>query len=107
MNPSSSSCTQLLLCRWCLSGCLTYGRQPYLFLRPPWVCCVALARLDPQLHLASAQVVLLLFLVVGSLLVGLFLGYHLLLARWNMTTYESYKWRDYKHHCLEAAVLDR
>eukprot|EP00891_Asterochloris_glomerata_P008224 jgi/Astpho2/8224/fgenesh1_pg.00122_%23_8_t len=53
------------------------------------------------------QVVMLLFLGVGSVLVGLFLGYHLLLARWNMTTYESYKWRDYEHHCLEAAALDR
>ena len=50
---------------------------------------------------------MLLFLGVGSVLVGLFLGYHLLLARWNMTTYESYKWRDYEHHCLEAAALDR
>ena len=66
-----------------------------------------LACLHQHLLLARVQVVLLLFLVVGSVLVGLFLGYHLLLARSNMTSYESYKWRDYKQHCLEAAVLDR
>lgn len=78
-----------------------------LFLRPPWTCYGPLTRLNLQLLFDCAQVVLLLFLLVGSVLVGLFLGYHLLLAWWNMTTYESYKWRDYKHHCLEAAALDR
>ena len=66
-----------------------------------------LAYLYQHALLARVQVVLLLFLVVGSVLVGLFLGYHLLLARGNMTSNESYKWRDYKQRCLEAAVLDR
>ena len=49
------------------------------------------------------QVMLLLFLSIGSLLVGAFLSYHISLIARGMTSYETFKWQDYKDHCRELA----
>ena len=49
------------------------------------------------------QVMLLLFLSIGSLLVGAFLTYHISLIIRGMTSYETFKWQDYRDHCRELA----
>lgn len=49
------------------------------------------------------QVMLLLFLSIGSLLVGAFLSYHCSLIARGMTSYETFKWQDYKDHCRALA----
>lgn len=49
------------------------------------------------------QVMLLLFLSIGSLLVGAFLSYHISLIARGVTSYETFKWQDYKDHCRELA----
>ena len=49
------------------------------------------------------QVMLLIFLFIGTLLIAGFLGYHCSLIARGMTSYETFKWQDYKDHCMEIA----
>ena len=49
------------------------------------------------------QVMLLIFLFIGTLLIAGFLGYHCSLIARGMTSYETFKWQDYKDHCMEVA----
>lgn len=46
---------------------------------------------------------LLIFLSIGSLLLAAFLGHHCSLIARGMTSYETFKWQDYRDHCMEVA----
>ena len=50
---------------------------------------------------------LLLFLSIGSLLVGAFLAYHCSLVARGVTSYETFKWQDYRDHCREVVEESR
>ena len=51
----------------------------------------------------AVQVMLLIFLSIGTLLITCFFGYHCSLIVKGMTSYETFKWQDYKDHCMEVA----
>ena len=60
-----------------------------------------------QLACCAAQVMLLIFLSIGTLLIACFLGYHCSLIVKGMTSYETFKWQDYKDHCKAVAQDSR
>lgn len=49
------------------------------------------------------QVSIVMMLGVVTLIMTLFLGYHLLMLRAGMTTYETYKWRELRLRLQEQA----
>ncbi|DBB03919.1 TPA: hypothetical protein ACH3X1_013001 [Trebouxia sp. C0004] len=55
----------------------------------------------------SVPVMLLIFLSIGTLLIACFLGYHCSLIVKGMTSYETFKWQDYKDHCKAVAQDSR
>ncbi len=63
--------------------------------------------MDVQLACCAAQVMLLIFLSIGTLLIACFLGYHCSLIVKGMTSYETFKWQDYKDHCKAVAQDSR
>lgn len=50
---------------------------------------------------------LLVFLSLGTLMIGCFFAYHCSLIAKGMTSYETFKWQDYKDHCMEVAQESR
>lgn len=50
---------------------------------------------------------LLVFLSLGTLMIGCFFAYHCSLIARGMTSYETFKWQDYKDHCMEMAKESR
>ena len=50
---------------------------------------------------------LLVFLSLGTLMIGCFFAYHCSLIARGMTSYETFKWQDYKDHCMEMAQESR
>ena len=57
--------------------------------------------------MSTLQTMLLVFLFLGMLMVGCFFAYHCSLIAKGMTSYETFKWRDYKDHCIEMAQESR
>ncbi|KAA6424267.1 MAG: putative S-acyltransferase [Trebouxia sp. A1-2] len=55
----------------------------------------------------SIPVMLLIFLSIGTLLIACFLGYHCSLIVKGMTSYETFKWQDYRDHCKAVAQDSR
>lgn len=50
---------------------------------------------------------LLVFLSLGTLMIGCFFAYHCSLIARGMTSYETFKWQDYKDHCMDMAKQSR
>ena len=50
---------------------------------------------------------LLIFLCLGALMVGCFFAYHCYLIAKGTTSYETFKWQDYREHCMEMASESR
>ena len=71
------------------------------------VCSAFPQSMEDQLACCAAQVMLLIFLSIGTLLIACFLGYHCSLIVKGMTSYETFKWQDYKAHCKAVAQDSR
>ena len=56
---------------------------------------------------SAMQTMLLVFLSLGTLMVGCFFAYHCSLIVRGKTTNETFKWQDYKDHCIEMARESR
>ena len=92
-----------------LALCSRYPQAKLIINKPTAARQLGLFWLTKQLlkPVICLQVMLLIFLSIGTLLIACFLGYHCSLIARGMTTYETFKWQDYKDHCLAVAQESR
>ena len=74
-----------------------------------WLITFTFISVPDQLNavMSAMQTMLLVFLSLGTLMVGCFFAYHCSLIVRGKTTNETFKWQDYKDHCMEMARESR